>query len=350
MTSSTGNPQIVRVPTHVITGFLGVGKTSAILHLLRNKPASERWAVLVNEFGEIGVDGELFQGQYTEQGGVFIRELPGGCMCCAAGVPMQVVLNQLLARARPDRLLIEPTGLGHPAEVVEVLTEDHYHEVLALQKVVTLVDARKLKDERYTGHETFNQQISIADLIVGNKRDLYQPEDEAALERYARQVGKHGVTVLFTEQGVMDLSWLEGRASRSLTSCGHSHNAEIHLHAEPGPSTRHAGNEDDLLPKKIFPAFQIASAINEGAGYRSIGWRFPQELRFDYKKLYLLLSGMKVERMKAVFITDRGQFGFNLTLDALSQHQLDGCTESRVEIINDTLDAEWERALLDCLI
>ena len=69
------------VPTNIITGFLGVGKTSTILQLLKHKPANERWAVLVNEFGEIGVDGSLIAGQQPEESGVYIREVPGGCMC-----------------------------------------------------------------------------------------------------------------------------------------------------------------------------------------------------------------------------------------------------------------------------
>mgnify|MGYP000568703588 CR=1 FL=1 len=68
---------IEAIPTNIITGFLGVGKTSAILHLLKFKPANERWAVLVNEFGEIGVDGSLFEGQHNQERGVFIREVPG---------------------------------------------------------------------------------------------------------------------------------------------------------------------------------------------------------------------------------------------------------------------------------
>lgn len=107
---STADKDIIQaVPTNIITGFLGVGKTSAILHLLKSKPAAERWAILVNEFGEIGIDGALIQGQSTEESGVFIREVAGGCMCCTAGVPMQVALSQLLAKSRPDRLLIEAT-------------------------------------------------------------------------------------------------------------------------------------------------------------------------------------------------------------------------------------------------
>ena len=79
---SSHHDRIQAVPTNVITGFLGVGKTTAILHLLTHKPSDERWAVLVNEFGEIGVDGSLFEGRSSNEKGVFIREVPGGCMLC----------------------------------------------------------------------------------------------------------------------------------------------------------------------------------------------------------------------------------------------------------------------------
>lgn len=94
--------------TNLITGFLGSGKTTTIRHLLAHKPDRERWAVLVNEFGEIGIDGALLA-----DSGAVLKEIPGGCMCCVNGLPMQVGLNMLLQQAKPDRLLIEPTGLGH---------------------------------------------------------------------------------------------------------------------------------------------------------------------------------------------------------------------------------------------
>ena len=87
-----------RVPTNILTGFLGVGKTTTILNLLKNKPENENWAVLVNEFGEIGIDGAMM----TDQGAM-IKEVPGGCMCCTAGVPMSVGITALL-RQKPDRI------------------------------------------------------------------------------------------------------------------------------------------------------------------------------------------------------------------------------------------------------
>ena len=105
--------------TNLITGFLGSGKTTTIRHLLANKPEHERWAVLVNEFGEIGIDGALLA-----DSGAVLKEIPGGCMCCVNGLPMQVGLNMLLQQNKPDRLLIEPTGLGHPKQILSLLTQD----------------------------------------------------------------------------------------------------------------------------------------------------------------------------------------------------------------------------------
>ncbi|MGL6294780.1 MAG: CobW family GTP-binding protein, partial [Plesiomonas sp.] len=94
-----------KIKTNLITGFLGSGKTTTIRHLLASKPEHEKWAVLVNEFGEIGIDGALLRDQ-----GAVVKEIPGGCLCCVAGLPMQVGLNMLISQHRPDRILIEPTG------------------------------------------------------------------------------------------------------------------------------------------------------------------------------------------------------------------------------------------------
>ena len=327
--------KIEAVPTNIITGFLGVGKTSAILHLLKSKPDNERWAILVNEFGEIGVDGSLFQGQHSEGGNVFIREVPGGCMCCAAGLPMQIALNQLLARAKPDRLLIEPTGLGHPIEVLEVLTAEYYVNVLSIEKIITLVDARNLADPRYTEHATFNQQIAIADVVVGNKQDLYQPQDRVQLEHYAKSKSQSEVEVIFTEQGRISLTALEGAADASVDSHHHHHHSK--------------GAEQDSLVNAPLPESGYLKAVNQGEGFYSIGWRFDSRKIFNRQALFLFLSGVVAERVKAVFITESGIFGYNLTPDTLTEVELDDCFESRIDIIASEICEQWEAQLLDCL-
>jgi G3E family GTPase len=332
--------KIQSVPTNIITGFLGVGKTSAILHLLKSKPDSERWAVLVNEFGEIGVDGSLFEGQHNEEGNVFIREVPGGCMCCAAGLPMQIALNQLLTRAKPDRLLIEPTGLGHPVEVIEVLTSDYNLEVLSIEKTITLVDARNLADTRYTEHATFNQQIAVADIVVGNKQDLYQPEDKVKLEDYAKSKAPPHVEVIFTEQGKLDLAILEGLSTPPVNSHHHHH----HHHADTS-----GANGLNSLANAPLPDCGYLKAVNQGEGFHSAGWRFDASIIFKQKELFLFLSGIVAERVKAVFITENGVFGYNLTADALTEIELDDCLESRIEIIANEIGDQWETQLLACI-
>lgn len=349
------------VPTNIVTGFLGVGKTSAILNLLKSKPADERWAVLVNEFGEIGVDGSLFAGQYPEEQGVFIKEVPGGCMCCAAGLPMQIALNQLLVRARPDRLLIEPTGLGHPFEVLEVLASEVYKDIIDLQKTVTLVDARKLSDERYTTHETFNQQIAMADVVVGNKVDLYTAGEKQALYAYLENKGlgnnalensvfknnalenkeQRELVVEFSEYGKLDPNLLKGSASFVRKRC-HHHDHDDH-------SATDSKREKDLVFEQAIPAQGYLKAVNEGEGFRSMGWRFGGDKEFARDRLFELLSALNVERMKAVFITDEGVFGYNLAENALTEVALDECLESRIEVIARELDDSLESRLMACL-
>lgn len=330
---TTKSSVIHAVPTNIITGFLGVGKTSAILHLLKSKPDNERWAVLVNEFGEIGIDGALVQGQRTEEQGVFIREVPGGCMCCAAGLPMQIALNQLLAKAKPDRVLIEPTGLGHPKEVLQVLSAEYYQDALSIHKTLTLVDARKLTDPRYTEHETFNQQIIIGDLIIGNKQDLYQDEDKARLADYVEKIGQAHAEVIYTQQGEIEFSLLDG------STTGFSFASKSHHHHDSKPLAA-----DLPIPEQGF-----LFAQNEGEGFQSAGWRFSPDRVFDYQKLFSLLTGLCAERMKAVFITNAGVFGYNLTPDALTEIQLDDCLDSRIEVISDEIDVSLEAQLLACL-
>ena len=327
--------RIEAVPTNIITGFLGVGKTSAILHLLQSKPTNQRWAILVNEFGEIGVDGSLFQDKHSEDGNIFIREVPGGCMCCAAGLPMQVALNQLLARAQPDRLLIEPTGLGHPVEVLEVLTDEHYCKALSIEKIITLVDARNLTDARYTEHTTFNQQIAIADVIVGNKNDLYQHQDRVQLEDYVKSKSQPEPKIVFTEQGQLSLDLLEGVTAASV-GASHSH-------------THPVGSEQLSFATMPLPESGFIKAVNKAEGFHSIGWRFDSSKVFNRQALFVFLSGVEAIRVKAVFITQSGVFGYNITSDALTEVEMDDCFESRIDIIASDIDSQWEAQLFACL-
>ncbi|CAH6983850.1 Cobalamin biosynthesis protein CobW [Vibrio chagasii] len=334
---SSDKKPLLGIPTNIITGFLGVGKTTAILNLMKNKPADENWAILVNEFGEIGVDGSLIQGNDNKQQ-VFIREVPGGCMCCAAGLPMQIALNQLLSEAKPDRLLIEPTGLGHPKEVLEVLSSEHYRKVLSLQKNVTLVDARKLSDARYSKHDTFNQQITIADTIVGNKVDLYKSGDEEKLAEYVAQVCHPDTKLIFAHHGKIPFGEFDG-------------DTNFYHHQTHGHHHHHHHKQDKPLASELpMPESGMIKASNQGEGFESIGWRFAADKLFDRQQLLKVLVGLKAERMKAVFITQSGIFGYNLTEDGLTECELDECNETRIEVIGYSIDNDLENQLLACQI
>jgi len=332
---------IKAVPCNIITGFLGVGKTSSILNLLKQKPENERWAVLVNEFGEIGIDGKLIESQQQDQ--IFVREVPGGCMCCAAGLPMHIALNQLLQRAKPDRLLIEPSGLGHPKEVMEVLHAEHYQDVLDIQKCLTLIDARKLNDERYTENPIFLQQVNIADVVVANKEDLYRPEHKQLLHSFLETQGKSQVKTVFCSQGDFPFELLSGASDFQLKKCcSHHHNSTAE---EESAEEALASNsfEEAVIPQEGF-----ISQSNSSEEFSSIGWRFSPNVLFNHSKLYAWANELLAERMKAVCITESGVWGFNKTPDGLQEIELDDCMESRFEIIASKLDPNWEKQLLDC--
>lgn len=342
--------KISAVPTNIITGFLGAGKTSLILYLLKHKPEHERWAVLVNEFGEVGVDGSLFVGLAGGRD-VFIREVPGGCMCCAAGLPMHIALNQLLARAKPDRLLIEPTGLGHPKEILQVLNAEHYQEVLSVGPTLTLVDARNLADERYTTHDTFNQQIDIADCIVGSKSDTYGESDRHLLMDYIHE-RKDNCPVVFSVNGAIDLALLSSKDAKPIKPKPFSVVTDnSHLGNRLAPSYIDQTVKDNDTP---IPECGYIKKVNLGEGYASVGWRFAASKVFDRQGLISWFQQLQAERIKAVVITADGVFGYNYAGDELIETELDDCLESLIEIIvlqsDDGTDFDREPQLLQCLV
>ncbi|MBI5753064.1 MAG: GTP-binding protein [Hydrogenophilales bacterium] len=205
----------MKTPVNLITGFLGVGKTTALLHLLAQRPAGSRWAVLVNEFGQVGIDGATLT-----QNGVALREVPGGCICCSAQLPLRVALTKLIREVRPERLLIEPTGLGHPAGVIDVLRGEGLASALELRNAICLVDPRQLSDGQYRGLETYQDQIALADVLVANKGDLATPLQLQAFTEIAAQLYPPKRLVAQVSQGRLDAAWLdiESTASASLSA------------------------------------------------------------------------------------------------------------------------------------
>ena len=186
---------------------------------------------------------------------------------------------------------------------------------------------------RYTEHEIFNQQIAIADVIVGNKSDLYQEADRNALQAYASERGAPHAKLLITEQGALELAWLQGATQ-----------------AEGVPPHHHHQDSRPSINEMPIPESGYLKVENQGEGFKSVGWRFESNLVFERSKLFSFLAGLSAERMKAAFITQCGIFGYNLTKDGLTEISLGECGESRVEIIAEEIDAAWEQLLLDCML
>ena len=191
MPPSIPQPRIHAIPTHIIFGFLGAGKTTLLNQLLAQKPAHETWAVLMNEAGKTEVDQGFLapakQSENTHVGRIAIKQLISGCMCCTGQVSMQVALSRLLLQTKPDRLFIEATGLGHPAQLIRQLSSTYWATALSLQAVLTVIDATNLHDARLLNHEIFQAQVSNADLIVLSHADVMQPKDDIALQHVLQQ-------------------------------------------------------------------------------------------------------------------------------------------------------------------
>lgn len=186
------------IVTHIITGFLGVGKTSVIRHLMAQKPNAEKWVVIVNEFGELGVDGLLIDAADS----VVIKQVAGGCACCLALLPFQMSLNQVIKQHRPDRIIIEPSGLGHPDNLIKLLRGEFYQQVLQLAPVITVLDSRQLSIPRYVSNEIYNRQLAVADKFVANKQDLASSQD---LQKFAQLLTQYQRPGLWVEHG--QLAW-----------------------------------------------------------------------------------------------------------------------------------------------
>ena len=309
--------------TNLITGFLGSGKTTTILHLLAHKPAGERWAVLVNEFGEVGIDGALLA-----DSGAVLKEIPGGCMCCVNGLPMQVGLNTLLRQTRPDRLLIEPTGLGHPKQILDMLTAEVYQPWIDLRATLCLLDPRQLLDPRTVRDENFRDQLAASDIIVANKADH---EDETSRQALAAWLAQHqdNRTVVNATRGNIDITLLDhARLNQRALPASQAHQ---HSHA---PSRG--------LGALSLPEHQRwRRSVNQGQGYYACGWIFDSETVFDTVGLLEWARLAPVGRIKGVLRIPEGLVRINRQgEDFHIETQNVAPPDSRIEAINDR-ETDW---------
>lgn len=301
-----------QIPTHLIAGPLGAGKTSLIRHLLAQKPAAERWAVLINEFGQIGLDAALL-----EQGddGIALAEVAGGCLCCVNGAPFQVGLGRLLRKARPDRLLIEPSGLGHPVQLLAQLRQPPWLGVLAVQPTLLVLDAQALAAGQPLP-DVQRQALNEAGLLLLNKSEGL---DAQARARVA--AGLPAVPLLWTERGRLDLALLPGLAAPALPM---QMDGEFPA-AAPGLA--------QIWRDTAEPICQVQAQVE---GW-SIGWRWHPQQMFDLAQVSDWLRNLGWRRAKAVLHGAEGWRSLNAVQGQVLQDwgPSEWRKDSRLELIFD---------------
>jgi G3E family GTPase len=169
--------------THVITGSFGSGKTTAIRWMMANKPENELWMVILNEFTDAGLDAlsvaEAARGQYD------VRLVAGGCLCCVGELEFGKQLRDILRNFRPARLLIEPSGAGHAADIVDTLSVYETQKALHLDSVICLVDPLDANRILLTRSSNEWSQIQSADVLLLSKPDLAGDAERQAFEEIA---------------------------------------------------------------------------------------------------------------------------------------------------------------------
>ncbi len=183
-TSEQRSPE--KVPVTVLTGYLGAGKTT-LLNRILSEPHGKKYAVIVNEFGEIGIDNDLVVGADEE-----VFEMNNGCICCTVRGDLVRILDGLMRRkGKFDAIIVETTGLADPAPVAQTFfVDENVGRKTKLDAVVTVADAKWLKDRLKDAPEAKNQ-IAFADVILINKTDLVTPEELSEVEARIRGINPY---------------------------------------------------------------------------------------------------------------------------------------------------------------
>ena len=217
---------LAKLPVTVITGFLGAGKTTLVRHLIQN-PQGKRLAVIVNEFGDVGVDGEILKScAIPDCPAENIMELSNGCICCTVADDFIPTIEVLMALdPRPDHILIETSGLALPKPLLKAFDWPDIRSKITVDGVIALADAEAVADGRFApnvaavdaqrkaddslDHETplsevFEDQISCADIILLTKTDLAGPDGIAKARAVIEAESPRPIPIIEVSEGIVD--------------------------------------------------------------------------------------------------------------------------------------------------
>ena len=267
-----------KIPATVITGFLGAGKTTMIRHMLENAKG-KRIALIINEFGDLGVDGDILKGcgdeTCTEDD---IMELSNGCICCTVAEDFIPTLEKLLDRPqKPDHIVIETSGLALPQPLVRAFNWPEIRTRVTVDGVVTVVDGKAVEEGRFAhnvaavdaqraadenlDHETplselFEDQIACADMIVVNKSDLLDDEG-TALSARLKADAREGVQVVKASMGALPVDVLLGQGIGAEDDLEARHEVHHHHHDDEEDHDHHHDHDHDEFDSFVLEMGEI---------------------------------------------------------------------------------------------
>ena len=292
-----------KIPATIVTGFLGSGKTTLLRHILENA-GGRRIAVIVNEFGELGIDGDILRscGIGCDDAGTQgqLYELANGCLCCTVQEEFYPVMRELIARrADIDHILIETSGLALPKPLVQAFNWPEIKNACTVDAVITVVDvpataagqfaanpaavdAQRKQDPNLDHesplHELFEDQLMSADLVVLSKLDQASAADRAKVEAIVREEVPAQVKIVAADHGKIDLGVVLGLFSASEDSI--HERASHHGHGDDG-SEEHDHHDHDEFDSIVVKLPQVereallaclAALVAEHAIYRVKGF------------------------------------------------------------------------------
>lgn len=347
-------PVVAPVDTLLVTGFLGAGKTTLLSGWLAERPPHERWAVLVNETGALGIDRALLGGDGPDAR-VAVAEIAGGCACCAARIAFGATLTRLLRRGPWDRLIVETTGLGHPAELVDQLramsaAASGPAGQLRLRPPVAVVDASRAAlyaDPARPGHAIAADQVALARLLVLNRTAGIDADRLAALAGSLGGLPPWPRPVLPTATGRVPLA----RVLVALETLDAMQGPEA-AGTVPQPS---AAASDDIAPfagvlrgPGVFaPRTRPSAAAPVGSAAR----RWSPDTVFERPALQAALAalvapdgplqGCGLLRGKGVFRTERAWYGWQWVDGRVDWQESAWRADNRVELLaNGSIDPQ----------
>lgn len=221
----------------IISGFLGAGKTTLIKKLIAEGLQAEKLVLIENEFGEIGIDGGFLQ-----DAGIEIREMNSGCICCSLVGDFSEALKKVLAQYAPDRIIIEPSGVGKLSDVIKAVHAVQAETALEMNSYTTVVDAQKCKMYMKNFKEFFNNQIAYANTIVLSRTQMMEEKALEAVVHELKHVNEqaHVITTPWEELNGEDiLAVMNGSCQLEkelmekehiCSVCGHQHKEHEHHH------------------------------------------------------------------------------------------------------------------------